>query len=42
MSADKTPLSTHVLDLTKGLPGPSVQVVLYKLIDGRWTLIHEG
>jgi len=36
------PLSTHVLDTAKGNPVGGLQVSLYKLIDGRWTLISEG
>ncbi|KAK6628718.1 hypothetical protein RUM43_002534 [Polyplax serrata] len=35
-------LSTHVLDISKGTAAALVHVVLYKLIDGRWTLIQEG
>ncbi|XP_068085993.1 uncharacterized protein [Anabrus simplex] len=37
-----SPLSTHVLDTAKGNPVGGLQVTLYKLIEGRWTLIHEG
>lgn len=41
-SCEVGPISTQVTDLTKGQPGVSIHVVLYKLINGRWTLIHEG
>ncbi|XP_017780472.1 PREDICTED: uncharacterized protein LOC108565480 [Nicrophorus vespilloides] len=39
---NKPPISTHVLDTTKGCPVSGLQVSLYKLIDGRWTYINEG
>jgi hydroxyisourate hydrolase len=38
----KAPVSTHVLDTTRGCPVSGLQVSLYKLIDGRWTYINEG
>lgn len=41
-SAEKPPISTHVIDTTKGKPVVGLQVSLYKLIDGRWTYINEG
>ncbi|KAJ8928113.1 hypothetical protein NQ314_019339 [Rhamnusium bicolor] len=40
--ADKSPISTHVIDTTRGQPVTGLQVSLYKLIDGRWTYINEG
>ncbi|XP_018335346.1 uncharacterized protein LOC108744194 isoform X2 [Agrilus planipennis] len=42
MSSTKPPISTHVLDTTKGIPVNGLQVSLYKLIEGRWTYINEG
>ncbi|KAI4470740.1 uricase and transthyretin-related [Holotrichia oblita] len=42
MSMIKPPISTHVLDTSKGHPVAGLQVSLYKLIDGRWTYINEG
>lgn len=42
MSIVKPPISTHVLDTSKGNPVSGLQVSLYKLIDGRWTYINEG
>lgn len=42
MSTIKSPISTHVLDTSKGHPVSGLQVSLYKLIDGRWTYINEG
>nr|CAD7259918.1 unnamed protein product [Timema shepardi] len=36
------PLSTHVLDTSKGRPVGGLLVSLYKLIDGRWTHLHDG
>lgn len=38
----KPPISTHVLDTSKGAPVAGLQVSLYKLIDGRWTYINES
>ncbi|XP_044259823.1 uncharacterized protein LOC123008179 [Tribolium madens] len=38
----KAPISTHVIDTTRGCPVSGLQVSLYKLIDGRWTYINEG
>lgn len=38
----KPPISTTVLDMTRGAPIMGLQVSLYKLIDGRWTYINEG
>ena len=34
-------VTTHVLDTSKGLAVPSLRVSLYRLIDGRWTMISE-
>lgn len=42
MAATKPPVSTHVLDTSKGHPVGGLQVSLYKLIEGRWTYINEG
>ncbi|KAF5276468.1 hypothetical protein FQA39_LY06537 [Lamprigera yunnana] len=42
MASVKPPISTHVLDTSKGYPVAGLQVSLYKLIDGRWTYINEG
>ncbi|KAF5303697.1 hypothetical protein FQR65_LT00841 [Abscondita terminalis] len=42
MASVKPPISTHVLDTSKGIPVTGLQVSLYKLIDGRWTYINEG
>lgn len=42
MAAAKPPISTHVLDTSKGMPVSGLQVSLYKLIEGRWTYINEG
>ncbi|XP_018567686.1 uncharacterized protein LOC108908220 isoform X2 [Anoplophora glabripennis] len=39
---EKPPISTHVIDMTRGQPITGLQVSLYKLIDGRWTYINEG
>ncbi|KAJ8985544.1 hypothetical protein NQ317_019927 [Molorchus minor] len=39
---DVPPISTHVMDTTRGQPVTGLQVSLYKLIDGRWTYINEG
>ncbi|XP_026482002.1 uncharacterized protein LOC113389159 isoform X2 [Ctenocephalides felis] len=41
-SAQKPPISTHVLDTAKGKAVGGLQVSLYKLVDGRWTFINEG
>lgn len=38
----KSPISTHVLDTSRGMTVPGLQVSLYKLVDGRWTYINEG
>lgn len=40
--SERTPISTHVIDTTRGKPVTGLQVSLYKLIDGRWTYINEG
>ncbi|XP_033221564.1 uncharacterized protein LOC117175871 [Belonocnema kinseyi] len=37
----KPTISTHVLDMGKGLPIGGLQVSLYKLLDGRWTFVNE-
>ncbi|XP_030765851.1 uncharacterized protein LOC115889890 isoform X2 [Sitophilus oryzae] len=37
-----SPISTHVIDTTKGAPITGLSVSLYKLVDGRWTYINEG
>ncbi|EEB18860.1 conserved hypothetical protein [Pediculus humanus corporis] len=42
IQCDSGLLSTHVLDICKGIPAALIHVVLYKLIEGRWTLINEG
>lgn len=42
MSHSSSPISTHVLDTTRGQPIQGLQVSLYKLIEGRWTYINEG
>ncbi|XP_022915670.1 uncharacterized protein [Onthophagus taurus] len=42
MNSTKPPISTHVLDTSKGQAVSGLQVSLYKLIDGRWTYINEG
>ncbi|KAL1516689.1 hypothetical protein ABEB36_000569 [Hypothenemus hampei] len=36
------PISTHVIDMTRGAPVFGLNVSLYKLVDGRWTYINEG
>lgn len=36
------PLTTHVLDTSKGQPVAQLPVSLYRLIDSRWTLINES
>lgn len=41
MSTNASPLTTHVLDTSRGLPVSGLQVSLYKLIDGRWTMLSE-
>ncbi|XP_060519867.1 uncharacterized protein LOC132698046 isoform X2 [Cylas formicarius] len=41
-ATDKTPISTHVVDTTRGSPVVGLSVSLYKLIEGRWTYINEG
>ncbi|XP_012152977.1 uncharacterized protein LOC100879167 isoform X2 [Megachile rotundata] len=38
----KPRISTHVLDMSKGLPVGGLQVSLYKLMDGRWTFLNES
>ncbi|XP_075229540.1 uncharacterized protein LOC142329087 isoform X2 [Lycorma delicatula] len=38
----RPPISTHVLDTSKGLPVPGLPVSLYQLVDGRWTYISEA
>lgn len=38
----KPRISTHVLDTSKGIPVSGLQVILYKLLDGRWTLLNEA
>ncbi|XP_044731902.1 uncharacterized protein LOC123294811 [Chrysoperla carnea] len=40
--SNKPPISTHVLDTSKGTPVAGLQVSLYKLIEGRWTYINES
>lgn len=35
------PISTHVMDTSKGIPVSGLQVSLYKLMDGRWTFLNE-
>ncbi|XP_054276003.1 probable 5-hydroxyisourate hydrolase R09H10.3 isoform X1 [Macrosteles quadrilineatus] len=35
------PISTHVLDSSRGTPVPNLRVSLYKLINSGWTLIRE-
>ncbi|XP_014203749.1 uncharacterized protein LOC106636034 isoform X2 [Copidosoma floridanum] len=35
-------LSTHVLDTCKGVPVNGLQVILYRLKDGRWIFVHES
>ncbi|KAK5642744.1 hypothetical protein RI129_008911 [Pyrocoelia pectoralis] len=42
MTSNKPPITTHVLDTSRGIPVTGLQVSLYKLIDGRWTYINEG
>ncbi|XP_051162592.1 uncharacterized protein LOC127282412 isoform X2 [Leptopilina boulardi] len=37
----KPTISTHALDMTKGLPVGGLQVSLYKLLEGRWTFVNE-
>lgn len=37
----KPTISTHALDMTKGIPIGGLQVSLYKLLDGRWTFVNE-
>ncbi|RZF48085.1 hypothetical protein LSTR_LSTR002151 [Laodelphax striatellus] len=39
---DKPPISTHVLDTTRGLPVSGIQVSLYQLINGRWTHLNDS
>lgn len=39
--AKKPTISTHALDMTKGLPIGGLQVSLYKLLEGRWTFVNE-
>ncbi|KAH0535144.1 nucleolin-like isoform X1 [Cotesia glomerata] len=36
------PISTHVMDTSKGIPVSGLQVSLYKLMDGRWTFLNES
>lgn len=38
----KPPISTYVIDSTRGVSVIGLQVSLYKLISGRWTYINEG
>lgn len=38
----KAPISTHILDTTRGQPAAGVDVSLYKLVDGNWVLINES
>lgn len=39
---ERTPISTNVVDSTRGMHITGLQVSLYKLIEGRWTYINEG
>lgn len=38
---NRPPISTHVLDTSRGTPVQNLEVSLYQLIDGRWTLIND-
>lgn len=38
----KKGISTHVLDTAKGKPANGLQVSLYRLIGGKWTIVSEG
>lgn len=38
----KSPLSTHVLDTSRGVPGNGVPVSLYKDVNGTWILLKES
>lgn len=40
--AKRPRISTHVVDMSKGLPIGGLQVSLYKLLDGRWTFLNES
>ncbi|XP_058805424.1 uncharacterized protein LOC131672307 [Phymastichus coffea] len=35
-------ISTNVIETSKGIPVSGLQIILYKLDDGRWKNIHEG
>lgn len=37
----KPTISTHVLDMNKGLPIGGLSVSLYQLLEGRWTFVNE-
>ncbi|XP_055310462.1 5-hydroxyisourate hydrolase [Sitodiplosis mosellana] len=41
-AAAKPPISTHILDTSRGQPAAGVNVSLYRLIDGNWVLITES
>ncbi|CAH0768891.1 unnamed protein product [Bemisia tabaci] len=41
VSLQKSPITTHVLDLSRGLPVSNLSVSLYQLVDGRWTHISD-
>jgi len=38
----RQPISTQVIDSHSGSPVGSLQISLYKLIEGRWTYLNEG
>ncbi|XP_046996624.1 uncharacterized protein LOC124612448 isoform X1 [Schistocerca americana] len=38
----KKGISTHVLDTAKGKPANGLQVSLYRLMGGKWTIVSEG
>ncbi|KAL1130953.1 hypothetical protein AAG570_012194, partial [Ranatra chinensis] len=40
--SEKLPITTHVLDISKGVPAAGLAVSLYQLIDGRWTIVKDG
>ena len=39
---EESPLSIHVLDVSKGLPGNGMVIECYKEVQGNWTAIRNG
>eukprot|EP00112_Aurelia_sp_Birch-Aquarium-sp1_P003105 Seg1347.5 transcript_id=Seg1347.5/GoldUCD/mRNA.D3Y31 product="5-hydroxyisourate hydrolase" protein_id=Seg1347.5/GoldUCD/D3Y31 len=39
---EESPLSIHVLDVSKGLPGNGMEIECYKEMQGNWTTVRSG